>query len=238
MLLQLRVFYAREQPWTPIVIIVVITTVKVAGSLLAPYVTADRELVAGYLGLANGLGFLAGAIVGYFLLRNALRTNRHLIGAAETWTILVTIAASLLAGLVAHVVDRLLGLETLTAHGGGAGSLLRLFVLAVIMVPIMAAVMLRAQVPEAHAAAAAARRWLGGTGGKLAAGKAAAPDHLSGVGAVTYSEQRNSLAPGVSGPGTHPANASRAGSRDWDGERTGGDRRPNTQHLIQTCIRD
>lgn len=203
-LLQLRVFYAREQPWTPIVIIVVITTVKVVGSLLAPYLTDDRELVAGYLGLANGLGFLAGAIVGYFLLRNALRPpSRHLIGAAETRTILVTIAASLLAGLVAHVVDQLLGLEALTAHGGGAGSLLRLFVLAVIMAPIMAAVMLRAAVPEALAAAAAARRWLGGTGGKLAAGKVAPPDRLSGRGAVTYSEQRNSLAPGgypVRGP--------------------------------------
>ncbi len=36
-LLQLRVFYAREQPWTPIVIIVVITAVKIAASLLAPH---------------------------------------------------------------------------------------------------------------------------------------------------------------------------------------------------------
>ena len=35
-LLQLRVFYAREQPWTPIVIILVITAVKIAGSVLAP----------------------------------------------------------------------------------------------------------------------------------------------------------------------------------------------------------
>lgn len=196
-LLQLRVFYAREQPWIPIVIIVVITTVKVVGSLLAPYVTDNHELVAGYLGLANGLGFLAGAIVGYFLLRNTLRPpSGHLIGAAETRTILVTIAASLLAGLVAHVVDQLLGLEALTAHGGGAGSLLRLFVVAVIMAPIMAAVMLRARVPEAQAAAAAVRRWLGGAGGELAAGKVAPPDRLSGRGGVTYSEQRNSLAPG------------------------------------------
>ena len=68
-LLQLRVFYAREQPWTPIVVIVVITAVKIAGSLAAPYLTNDPELVAGYLGLANGVGFIAGAIVGYILLR-------------------------------------------------------------------------------------------------------------------------------------------------------------------------
>src|SRR6202023_3773719 len=66
-LLQLRVFYAREQPWTPIVLILVITTVKIAASLGAPSLTDARELVAGYLGLANGLGFLAGATVGYYL---------------------------------------------------------------------------------------------------------------------------------------------------------------------------
>src|SRR6476661_2517260 len=50
-LLQLRVFYARQQPWTPILIIIVITAVKIAASLAAPHLTGDKELVAGYLGL-------------------------------------------------------------------------------------------------------------------------------------------------------------------------------------------
>ena len=153
-LLQLRVFYAREQPWIPIAIIVVITVVKIAASLVAPHLTDNPDLVAGYLGLANGLGFLAGAIAGYFLLRNALRpTGGHLLGVAEVRTILVTTTASLLAGLIAYVVDVMMGMQRLTAYGGGAGSLLRLFVLAVIMAPIVAVVMVRAQVPEA------ARRW-------------------------------------------------------------------------------
>src|ERR1700759_4904390 len=71
-LLQLRVFYAREQPWTPIVIILVITAVNIVGSGLGPPLASDPKLVAGYLGLANGIGFLAGAIVGYHLLRRAL----------------------------------------------------------------------------------------------------------------------------------------------------------------------
>ena len=44
-LLQLRVFYAREQPWTPIVIILVITAVKIVGSVLAPH--AHRRPQAG-----------------------------------------------------------------------------------------------------------------------------------------------------------------------------------------------
>ncbi|MFZ0227765.1 MAG: murein biosynthesis integral membrane protein MurJ, partial [Mycobacterium sp.] len=133
-LLQLRVFYAREQPWIPLAIIVIITTVKIGASLVAPHVTDNPDLVAGYLGLANGLGFVAGAIAGYYLLRNALRpAGGHLLGVAEVRTILVTVTASLLAGLVAYLVDVLIGMQRLTAYGGGAGSLLRLFVLAVIM---------------------------------------------------------------------------------------------------------
>ncbi len=195
-LLQLRVFYAREQPWTPIAIILVITTVKVVASLLVPHLTANRDLVAGYLGLANGLGFLAGAIVGYFLLRHSLRSaSGHLVGIREVRTILVAVTASLLAGLIAHVVDRLLGLATLTTHGGGAGSLLRLLVLTGIMVPILAAVMIRAQVPEAQAALAAIRRRIGNLKA-LSRRTSAVPDPPSHRHAVTYAEQSNLIAPG------------------------------------------
>ena len=155
-LLQLRVFYARQQPWTPILIIIVITAVKIGASLLAPHITDNPELVAGYLGTANGLGFLAGAILGYVLLRRTLRPpGGHLVDLSVVRTILVTVTASLLAGLIAYVVDRLLGLHALTTHGGGMGSLLRLLVLGLIMLPIVAAVMLAAHVPEAWAALSA-----------------------------------------------------------------------------------
>ncbi|WP_415624032.1 murein biosynthesis integral membrane protein MurJ [Mycobacterium intermedium] len=204
-LLQLRVFYAREQPWTPIVIILVITAVKIVGSVLAPHLTDDRELVAGYLGLANGLGFLAGALIGYYLLRRSLRPGGgHLIGANEVRTILVTTTASLLAGLVAYLVDRLFGLRGLTDHGGGAGSLLRLFVLTAIMVPILAAVMLGARVPEARAALGAVQRRLSGIGGLGRRGKPVVPAPRKPIvqvkssprQPVTYPEQRNSSLPG------------------------------------------
>ncbi|WP_343572937.1 murein biosynthesis integral membrane protein MurJ [Mycobacterium sp.] len=203
-LLMLRVFYARQQPWIPLAIIVVITIVKIAASLVAPHLTANPDLVAGYLGLANGLGFLAGAVAGYVLLRNALRTaGGHLLGVEEVRTILVTATASLLAGLVAYVVDVLLGMQRLTAYGG-AGSLLRLFVLALIMAPIVAVVMVRAQVPEAQAALAKVRGWIGAgaAGGKAAplppSGRSAdvsslkvvGRDQLLRPGIVTYPERR------------------------------------------------
>jgi putative peptidoglycan lipid II flippase len=155
-LLQLRVFYAREQPWTPIALIVVITSVKIAASVAAPHLTDDPDLVAGYLGLANGLGFLAGATVGYYLLRASLNPpGGRLVGLQVVRTILVTICASLIAGLVAHAVDKLLGLESLTSAWGGGGSLLRLLALGLIMTPIIVGVLLAAQVPEAQAALAA-----------------------------------------------------------------------------------
>ena len=187
-LLQLRVFYAREQPWTPIVIILVITAVKIAGSLLAPHLTGNAQLVAGLLGLANGVGFLAGAIVGYVLLRRTLLpAGGHLVDVREVRNILVTVAASLLAGLVAHLADRLLGLRELTVRGGAAGSLLRLLLLGTVMLPIMTAVMVRAQVPEARAALAAIVSVIGRRG------RAAVPSRRP----VTYPEHRNSPLPGV-----------------------------------------
>jgi putative peptidoglycan lipid II flippase len=201
-LLQLRVFYAREQPWTPIVIILVITAVKIVGSVLAPHLTGDPKLVAGLLGLANGIGFLAGAIVGYYLLRRTLLPRGgQLLDVGGQRTILVTIAASMLAGLVAHVADRLLGLGGLTASHGGAGSLLRLLVLAVIMLPIMTTVMVRAKVPEARAALDAVMRRISGhglaTSPPVASGKPAAREGSSQRPHVTYPEQRNSSPPGV-----------------------------------------
>lgn len=194
-LLQLRVFYAREQPWTPIAIIVVITAVKIGASVLAPQLTDNDDLVAAYLGAANGLGFLAGAIIGYYLLRRALRpVGGHLIDLAVVRTILVTVAASLLAGLVAYMVDRLLGLEHLTDYGG-PGSLLRLTVLGVIMAPIVAAVMLGAQVPEAEAALAAVQRRLA----NVKAGSAdqtVVSDPQPDRPQATYPGQRNSFRSG------------------------------------------
>jgi putative peptidoglycan lipid II flippase len=198
-LLQLRVFYAREQPWTPILIIVAITSVKIATSLLAPHLTDDKELVAGYLGAANGIGFLAGAVLGYLLLRRSLNPPRgRLLDLDVVRTILVTTAASLLAGLIGYVADRLLGLQALTVHAGGAGSLLRLLVLGVVMVPIIAAVLLAARVPDAVAAWGGVSRRIRRTP-PAAATSTATPVPPPANTPVTYPEHSNS-----SGAGPQP----------------------------------
>ncbi|MBU9763006.1 murein biosynthesis integral membrane protein MurJ [Mycobacterium sp. TNTM28] len=227
-LLQLRVFYAREKPWTPIVIVVVIAVVKIAGSIAAPHVTDDPNMVAGYLGLANGLGYAAGAAVGHFLLKSHLRPRGgRMLRDAVIRTILVTLAASLVASLVAHTVDQLLGLESLTTNAGPAGSLLRLLVLGVIMVPIIAAVMLAAGVPEAHSALAMIRRRLDRgrrapvpPGGTVAAPPIAPPVGPPPAMPVTYPDQRNSSpnrwpsSPAAAGGGTP---AAVAGAGMWKG---------------------
>lgn len=198
-LLQLRVFYAREQPWIPIAIIVVITAVKIAASLLAPHLTATPDLVAAYLGGANGLGFLAGAIVGHVLLQRSLCPvgpgvvapgRGRLLDSDTVRTVLVTLTASLLAGLVAEVLDRALGLRSLTDRGA-AGSMLRLLVLTLVMLPIVALVMLRAQVPEATAALAAVRRRIGGAGQRTGLSNPPSP-----VPSVPYAEQNRLPTPG------------------------------------------
>ncbi len=187
-LLQLRVFYARQQPWTPIVLILVITAVKISASVAVPHLVSDPGMVAGYLGLANGLGFLAGATVGYLVLRANLNPpGGKMLNLDVLRTILVTIAASMIAGLAAHVVDRLLGLEALTEHGGGLGSLLRLVVLGVIMLPILGAVLWAAKVPDAVAAVAAVRRRLPGRTAAVSV-----PDRARMQTPVTYSDHSNS----------------------------------------------
>ena len=216
-LLQLRVFYAREQPWTPILIIIAITIVKIAASLAAPHLTDNSELVAGYLGLANGLGFLAGAILGYVLLRRALRPPRgRLLDREVLRTILVTITASLAAGLIGYLADRLLGLSALTAHSGGAGSLLRLLVLGVIMLPIIVAVLMSARVPDAMAAAAAVKRRIGRTpavpanaapGGADRTRREPIAETAPGHTPVTYPERSNSSGPPPPGLRYGPAAA-------------------------------
>lgn len=71
-LLHLRVFYAREEAWTPTLIIGGITATKVLLSLAAPLVASATDRVVILLAAANGFGFIAGAVIGVILLRRKL----------------------------------------------------------------------------------------------------------------------------------------------------------------------
>lgn len=71
-LLHLRVFYAREEAWTPTFIIAGITLTKIVLTLLAPAVADSPERVVILLGTANGFGFVSGAVIGGFLLKRKL----------------------------------------------------------------------------------------------------------------------------------------------------------------------
>lgn len=104
-MLHLRVFYAREEVWTPTYIIAGITTTKLALAFLAPHISTEPRLVVVLLGAANGFGFLAGSIIGAQLLRRSLGS---LQGRAVVKTALWTLGASVIGALIAWRVDVLL----------------------------------------------------------------------------------------------------------------------------------
>ena len=104
-LLHLRVFYAREEAWTPTYIIIGITATKIVLSLLAPMVATSPSRVVILLGAANGFGFVAGAVIGALLLRRKLG---HLGTRSQIHTTVWAFAASLIGVAAALFVDWIL----------------------------------------------------------------------------------------------------------------------------------
>lgn len=143
-LLHLRVFYAREEAWTPTFIIFGITVVKVALSLLAPLVASRTELVVVLLGAANGFGFIAGAIIGTWLLR---RTLGNLRGSEVLRTCLWALGAALVGVAVAMALDSFILRGALEALGS-IGALLRVGVSGVLFLVVTGLVLSRSPLPE------------------------------------------------------------------------------------------
>lgn len=157
-LIHLRVFYAREQAWTPTWIILGITAVKIVFSALAPLVASSSEQVVIVLGVATGLGFTTGALIGGYLLHRSLGDLRM---ANVGRTITRVLLASIAGGAVMLIADKVLGLDRLTQSFGGPGSFVRVVITAIVMFAVAFGLMRLIGIPEIVAITVAISRKLG-----------------------------------------------------------------------------
>ncbi|HJC27832.1 MAG TPA: murein biosynthesis integral membrane protein MurJ [Candidatus Dietzia intestinipullorum] len=144
-LLQQRVFYAREDYWTPTVMILAVTVVRVVLSLIVPLLAEERSHVVVGLALANGLGWAVGAVAGFILLRRMLgplRGRETLRSAA--WTL----GASAIGAVVALLVDAVLPLHVITDALGSIGFVVRVGIGTVIAFAITGVILSRSRLPE------------------------------------------------------------------------------------------
>ncbi|MDJ0363230.1 murein biosynthesis integral membrane protein MurJ [Rhodococcus sp. H29-C3] len=144
-LIHLRVFYAREQAWTPTWIILGITCVKIGLSALAPVVASSDQQVVLWLGVANGLGFVVGACIGGWLLHRSLGDLRMVNVGKTIWMVILSSAAG---GAAMVALDRLAGLDALTEMFGPIGPLLRVAIGGVVMMGITFGILWYGRIPE------------------------------------------------------------------------------------------
>ncbi|MFW0783739.1 murein biosynthesis integral membrane protein MurJ [Gordonia sp. CPCC 206044] len=157
-LVQLRVFYAREDAWTPTLMVLGITAVKVVASYLGPVLFSDPDLVVRWLALSNGLGYLVGAIVGHRLLRKRLHNARLADVMRTTW---VTIGISVGVAFIVWAVADLSGMHRLATEFGKIGSLVYLLLTAVVVLGVTYAGLAAAKVPDVVSIGMSVRRMLG-----------------------------------------------------------------------------
>ncbi len=171
-LIHLRVFYAREQAWTPTWIVLGITGVKIALSALAPVISSDSQQVVILLGVANGLAYVAGAFIGGFLLHRSLGDLRMANVGKTVWVVLLSSAAGAVAMFAA---DKLLGLDRLSESFGGIGAMIRVAITGGLMLVVTFILMWLAKVPEIVAITVAVQRKIPGLRVRAAAEADAAP---------------------------------------------------------------
>ncbi|WP_114720240.1 lipid II flippase MurJ [Rhodococcus sp. AG1013] len=170
-LIHLRVFYAREQAWTPTWIILGITGVKIALSALAPVLSSDSQHVVILLGVANGLAFVAGALIGGYLLHRSLGDLRMANVGKTVWVVLLASAAGAISMFAA---DKLLGLDRLSESFGGPGAMIRVAITGALMLVVTFILMWLAKVPEIMAITVAVTRRIPGLRGRATAEEAPA----------------------------------------------------------------
>lgn len=156
-LIHLRVFYAREEAWTPTWIVLGITTVKIGLSALAPLLAGGPGQVVVLLGSANALAYVAGAIIGGLLLHRSLGNLRLGSIARTGWAVL---GAALAGVAVVAVADRLTGLHRLADVWGGPGALVAVVIDGLLMLIVTLTVLRLVGVPELVAVTRAVSRRL------------------------------------------------------------------------------
>lgn len=157
-LVQLRVFYAREDAWTPTLMVVGITAVKVASSYLGPVIFSDQELVVRWLSLSNGLGYLVGAIVGQILLHKRLGVSRMSDVARTTY---VTIGVSVAVAAAVWLVSDLTGLAAMSTQAGKIGSVVYLALTALVVLGVVYLLLTALEIPEMVTISSSVMRLLG-----------------------------------------------------------------------------
>lgn len=157
-LLQQRVFYAREDYWTPTVMILAVTIVRVVLSLIVPIVAQDRTHVVVGLALANGLGWVVGAAAGYVLLRRMLGPLR---GRETLRSAVWTLAASVVGALVALLLDAVLPMHLVTDTLGSIGHVVRVGLGAIVAFAVTGLILWRSRLPELETVAPMVRGLVG-----------------------------------------------------------------------------
>ena len=153
-MLHLRVFYAREEAWTPTFIIAGITATKVVLSYLAPLVATSTQTVVVLLGAANGFGFVAGAIIGAFLLKRKLGTlEARSVMRTTAWALGASVVGVAVTGALRFLMRDVLGLDVGRGFGRligapSVGFLVEIIVLGLLFLVITGLVLSRSRLPE------------------------------------------------------------------------------------------
>ena len=171
-LVQLRVFYAREDAWTPTVMVLGITAVKVGASYLGPVLFDDPDVIIRWLSLSNGLGYTVGAVVGHFLLKRALG-GAEMKSAARTS--LITVGVSIVVAAVVWGVAEITGLAGMT-HSGTVAAIVYLFITAVVVLGVIYLLLVALKLPDMVAISNAVMRLVGRFVPSLAPAKIDEPD--------------------------------------------------------------
>lgn len=146
-LLHLRVFYAREEAWTPTWIIAGITATKVLLSYIAPIIATRPQVVVVLLAGANGFGFLTGAVVGTVLLRRRLGEVGGIpVLKTFLWASIASLTGVLATGGLRFLIHHYAG--DLLENTGKVGEFVLVGILAVVFLAVTGVVLSRSGLPE------------------------------------------------------------------------------------------